>query len=559
MLKLSRQRETAEDFVICISIREPDRENSRCRLSVERHGGLDLTSRSASGQTVVVASSECFDSGERQDQLDTRQIHVACQEKGTFVIIGNEQVQAGRGICSARPLYYWFRDETFVASTSMRLLEQYVDLKLDEERLLDHLLFRYVPGPKTHFQNVRRLLPGYDLLAIASKQTWSVKTEPRKYADWSGQWETATLDECLRNPYANHVPVETTILFSGGVDSSIMAKLCQEASITDRTLGAHIDCDEMRGEALYAQSASEIIGTSHCQLAISEDEYPELLDRFISESLELPHHLQTPLLIRLASAVDSLQALCGQGADALFGLESGRMCSLEMLVESNARRLASLLLRAMGKKGAACHLAERSEDITRSWRTRSVNLQGVYGDIPWLMQYWTKNEIQERLLQRYSWIYPLPPTSSPIRTLHWIDYVSDSIDTCTLYRSAATLEGKDLIFPFLHPGILHYVGNSAENAFYGFLRPKAQLQNWLAGNVSRHLAYRPKLGFGPPAQAWLKPRGLLFDRAMAGLGSIGLQTGQSSEELAHWTLWCALTWHALTAATDKTNAKEPVR
>ncbi len=69
-LRPLQEGEVTQGFAICAAIGESDTENSGSRLRVERPGGLDFTTRSATRDRLIVATQVCQHPA-RQRQLST--------------------------------------------------------------------------------------------------------------------------------------------------------------------------------------------------------------------------------------------------------------------------------------------------------------------------------------------------------------------------------------------------------------------------------------------------------------------------------------------------------
>ena len=208
------------------------------------------------------------------------------------------------------------------------------DRSIDRTAVVSYLRYLCVPAPKTIFAHAVKLQPAH-LLTIADPK--APLPAPRRY--WS-------LEQIARDGLANPIAADDVeavdaldtlladavgrrlrsdvplgALLSGGIDSSTVVALMQEASarpIKTYTIGfAEASCDEAR----HAAQVAAHLGTDHAELRLTGADahtlIPKLVDIF-DEPFADPSQLPTFLVSQFARQ-DVTVALCGDGGDELFG------------------------------------------------------------------------------------------------------------------------------------------------------------------------------------------------------------------------------------------------
>ncbi|HTZ88356.1 MAG TPA: asparagine synthase (glutamine-hydrolyzing) [Solirubrobacteraceae bacterium] len=192
------------------------------------------------------------------------------------------------------------------------------------------LAFGFVPGPRSLFAGVQKLMPGSMVVwqgqeQIEQRAYWSLgegsEVRPAR-ASWAEDQERL-LDLLRRATHAQMVSdVPLGAMLSGGLDSSLITALMAEHSsqpVKTYSIGFVEDADA--NELGDARKVAERLGTDHHELLTSATEHPELLDDalwHLEEPIADVSFLGFMLLSRLASESVTV-ALSGQGADELLG------------------------------------------------------------------------------------------------------------------------------------------------------------------------------------------------------------------------------------------------
>lgn len=262
---------------------------------------------------------------------------------------GNETLFAARDRIGIKPFYYAVHDGAlFFASEIKALLTiPEIDRDLDEDTLYMYLRLRYVPGPKTMFRNVWKLLPGHCLHSrngkLSIRQYWDLADTPPLDPGATEIMDRfdALLEESVRIRLMSEVPLGAFL--SGGIDSSvIVAKMSGMSTDPIKTFSVGYEEDYGINEFGYASLVAERYGTEHHEYRISSQNFFEFLPDFvwhldepIADSACIPLYFLSKYAKQYVTVV-----LSGEGADELL---SGYGIYRKMLGIESFRKLPKLI------------------------------------------------------------------------------------------------------------------------------------------------------------------------------------------------------------------------
>ncbi|HEY3814280.1 MAG TPA: asparagine synthase (glutamine-hydrolyzing) [Caulobacteraceae bacterium] len=442
-----------------------------------------------------------------------------------------------------KPLYWGWAGRDFVFASELKALAQHpaLDRSLDPEAVASYFRYAYVPAPWSIYRDVRKLEPGA-LLSLDLADLKSRKVETRPYwraadeisaglADrFSGSEDDAVeaLDARLRAIVKSRMVSDVPLgaLLSGGIDSSIIVALMQQAAsrpVKTFTIGSW---DKALNEAEHAREVARVLGTEHTELYVGGDEalgvvprLAEMYDEPFADSSQIPTHLVSALARRHVTV-----ALSGDGGDELFGGYNryiyGPAWNRLSRTPLGARRFAAGVVHAAppaawsalfkaagplapgalrhGRAGDKLHkfahkLTARSEAsflklLLSAWETpQDILSGGAHGlDIP-----------AERLPA-----LPLGGFAERAMALDTTNYLPDDIlvkvDRASM---AVSLEARA---PFLDSGLLRFAWSLPMEMKLKGKSGKRVLKRVLERYVPRRLFERPKAGFAVPVGTWLR-------------------------------------------------------
>lgn len=275
-----------------------------------------------------------------------------------------------------KPLYY-YRDQkqlVFASEIKPLLIWPGIEQVVDVEALEDYLAFGAVPGERSIFRGIRKLLPGH----VLSIEQDDLKGAPRRY--WQlryatddslsvGEWIEAIKDK-FRETVAAHQIADVPVgaFLSGGLDSSAVTAAAAETHGQLQTFSIGF-ADERLSELPYARSLARRFGTRHVEEVVTPqaadclDDLVTYYDEPFADSSAIP----TMCVARLARKYVKV-VLTGDGGDEAFG---GYARYAHDLKEARLRRmLPGGVRRAM--LGSIARVWPKSDWLPRGLRLKTA-------------------------------------------------------------------------------------------------------------------------------------------------------------------------------------------
>lgn len=461
-----------------------------------------------------------------------------------FVLWDEEEdrLLAARDRLGIKPLYYAQVGDELVIASEIKAIAAHPEFTVGMNHMafLDVLNVLATPCPTTLFDGVFKLAPGEMLAArpgappIRSRY-WHAPGGP---SGWTGSRTElvaevdARLAEAVRHRLADEV--ETSILLSGGVDSSLILAQAARAGVRLKAFTAAYVNDPLNELEPAARVAREF-GFDHHVVEIDES-------KAMAGTLALMESMDEPIADWACIPLDYLSkavggagvkvALVGEGADELFcGYESwtgfvheaaiwrglalaGRL-GAGMAIDTTARLLArSLPLSRFGLKGAL--------DVASAvGRGRGRFRSGAEALRPF----------QAEALLRPGWraARPMPdpagdPLVAELETRLGTQPPSSDLDPSTLF---ARMRGRDLAFrlpelllmrvdkvtmassvearvPFLDHHFVEFVMGLPPKRLFEGKGSKPLLKDVARRHLPADIVDRPKIGLGAPMAKWLR-------------------------------------------------------
>ena len=281
------------------------------RLSIIDLSAGQQPMQSADGNVVLVYNGEVYNFHDLRKELeglghvfkttcDTEVVLAAWQAwgeacvqrlRGMFAFaIWDKRRQSlflARDRLGIKPLYYApVSDGQVLFGSELKALKCHPQCpqQIDRTAVEDYFAFRYVPEPKTIYEGVYKLEPGYTLTLIRGQ----TDCQPRRY--WDVQFNVQAsgaqqdiaheLIERLREAVGIHMVSDVPLgaFLSGGVDSSaVVATMAGLSSRPVNTCSISFG-DPAFNEAGYAQMVADRYGTAHRTELVQSDTF-DLVDR----------------------------------------------------------------------------------------------------------------------------------------------------------------------------------------------------------------------------------------------------------------------------------------
>lgn len=320
------------------------------RLAIlDPQSGADQPMQSADGQRTLVFNGEIYNFAQLRRDLvaagvslrtrgDTEVILEGYRLWGegilerlegmyAFVLVDQQAgiALAARDPLGIKPLYLLKQNGRIAVASEMRPLYRLVRPEPDLRAVAELLTFNWAAGRLSNVREIERL-PGGTLLRIDLND--GTLTE-RRFCDpldtllpddsTTPGMVSAALERSVRAHLASDVGY--TIQLSGGVDSSIVAALAQQATPAPiRSFGVQLS-DPRFDEGPYRRQVAERYGLDHREVLLSGQDFADALPRAIAHMEGPVPHGGCVMLMLLCDEIrrHGKVVLTGEGADEAFG------------------------------------------------------------------------------------------------------------------------------------------------------------------------------------------------------------------------------------------------
>jgi asparagine synthase (glutamine-hydrolysing) len=226
-----------------------------------------------------------------------------------------------------KPLYYAVRGGTLLFGSEVKSLLKHPligRVSVDKRAVDEFVTYGYVQTPRTIFSGIFRVPEGHTLTwqegEVRIRPYWDLSFESRPNATEESYIEGLMdlLADSVRIRLRSDVPVG--VLLSGGIDSSIVAKLAAQTAGRLSTFSIGYDAGDSYNELHYARRIAQAIGADHHEMILSPDtfkdfipRYVQLMDEPVSEDAAISLYFVSEMASRHVKVV-----LSGEGSDEIF-------------------------------------------------------------------------------------------------------------------------------------------------------------------------------------------------------------------------------------------------
>lgn len=422
----------------------------------------------------------------------------------------NNRLMFIRDRVGIKPLYYYFDNESLIWSSELKGIVDYIQpekLEIEPEAVIDFLIYRFIPAPKTVYKNVHKLCAAHtfeiDLASFTAKthQYWSLDTTESDSEDAQNAAELlALLRESVHEQLVSDVPIG--LLLSGGVDSSAVAALATEKQkLNSFSIGFD---DPKKDERPYAQIMAEHIKSEHvthcvkdAEVAALAEKLPEWFDEPFGDTSAIPTWLVSDL------AKSRLKvALSGDGGDELFGGYKwyGRYSRLRKwqkwypLKSRQGFKFPKFI-----PKYKQLELLSVADPVVLYSRIRN-------GLPAYRLKHWMKRLGVTKYYDPY-WAYRqhFDKSLSACKAAQVMDFHTYLPDDILVKVDRVSMDvGLECRPPFLSKKLVEFAFSLPESFHYRNADLKSGLKDALRGVLPSEILDRPKQGFSLPASGWKK-------------------------------------------------------
>ncbi len=226
-----------------------------------------------------------------------------------------------------KPFYYSFSNKQFAfASEQKALLKIGVDQTLNESAMDEMVVYRYIAGANTLFENIKKLLPGHCATLYASgelklKRWWNLgeKIQNHQRIEKPFEWFYDTFNSAIN--YRMVSDVKVGVLLSAGLDSSSVVKSLKlnhfDAIETFNVAFRNKNHDESE----LAERFCNDIGYKFNKIYLEKDELFNSVTEASYYHDEPLVHFNDPQILAISKFAKSKVSvlLSGEGADEILG------------------------------------------------------------------------------------------------------------------------------------------------------------------------------------------------------------------------------------------------
>jgi asparagine synthase (glutamine-hydrolysing) len=253
----------------------------------------------------------------------------------------NQRLFMARDRFGEKPLFLREdRDGWYFASEIKALLELPQEKpRVDVSAVWDYLAFRYVPGPKTLLEGIRKLAPGTCATwhdgKLTERRYWTAPDQsppPRPSPQGEGEIQRrkgegetveaflGQLDEAVRLQMESDVPFGAFL--SGGLDSSTIVALMTRHNSRVKTFSVGFGGPESAYSELgYAGVVARHFATDHHELVVNPDNLIEHLPKLVGyRDAPVTEPSDIPIYMLSKEAAKTVKmVLTGEGSDEILG------------------------------------------------------------------------------------------------------------------------------------------------------------------------------------------------------------------------------------------------
>ena len=457
--------------------------------------------------------------------------HRAVPNEAIFTIQANaKRFSLKKPLLLGLPIYYTSMVRTFVASTHVRLLRSFgVTIEEDPGALPEFFLYRYVTAPRTLFRGISTLPIGGQICAAfgggeiaAASPTWT-DVFRKSTTLYRLEESAARIKEDLEHSIQSLQPRrdQVTCLMSGGVDSSILFKMCQDhlALRDSHSTGYPFEAEEFNDERKYAESAAAAFGSDHPYHAFTTQ-------GFLQGVVDAIEHAEVPVVAMQSALLDLMFnrrlpqdrqiVISGQGADSLFGLSIMYHYQETRRVTKPAfAPLFKLLASTLGRLPQGDHqfpwarmhaFSRRRWDLELGNVDHGLWLMGEFADKDWIKS--TFNVDDEALLAGRRAAISQFSINNVLDAFTMLDFVSDVAYMQDVWGKLGEAKGRWIAFPFNSPELIRVANHTPWEEKMSQHKRLIRRAGQMAG-VPDSVLFRPKRTFGISARRWAGPGGVL--------------------------------------------------
>ena len=241
--------------------------------------------------------------------------------------INKDELFIARDRFGIKPLYYNFKDSTFIFASELKAILQYPNINptISPNALDLYLTFEYVPAPWTIYEKIYKLEQGHFLILregeLVNRKWYNITYQPKFQShdpkDYLDEMDDL-INKAVQRRTISDVPLGTFL--SGGIDSSMICYYLVKNS-NQKVHTFNIGFDEPSfDESSYARQVAEYLGTYHHEQVFTTKEMTDVIPQIFTNMDEpfADASLLPTYLLSKFTRQNVTVSLSGDGGDEVF-------------------------------------------------------------------------------------------------------------------------------------------------------------------------------------------------------------------------------------------------
>ena len=415
--------------------------------------------------------------------------------KGMFVFAiwdeTKKRLFAARDRFGIKPFYYYQDVSQFIFASEIKAIikNPTVDTTLDFSAVADFLVYRFIPAPKSVYQNIKKLPSAHYLIFDGKFNQYSV----HKYWDLEYSEQTSLsypevlektndlLQTAVKEHLVSDVPIG--VFLSGGYDSSAIVHYLNQMSHATQTFSIGFEGSQ-RSEHEYAQIVADRYNTSHFEKILPPGLRKDIsnLSYFYDEPLGGSSFIPTFEVSKLAAKQVKV-VLGGDGGDEVFAGYNWYY----QLMDSTYSFIDRVKFLLHGK-----------EDLLTGYRKKMDWAGFSYKEAARLLN----GNLSKSELPSTNWIYekydrPKLPKLKRLQLLDFKTFLPELI--LTKVDRAGMANSLEVRVPFLDHELIEFVFSLPTESYYQKGIKKKLLYSLIKQHFPQKILNKKKQGFSYPS------------------------------------------------------------
>jgi len=391
-----------------------------------------------------------------------------------------------------KPVYYFYDQSRFIFASEIKgiIADNSVSRELDYSAVLDFLVYRFIPSPKSIWKNIKKLPPAHFLEFSVQDNTlniekyWDISTAQNKVEEKEIVEKTDhLLQQSIKEHLVSDVPIG--VFLSGGFDSSTLVYYMHKLGYPTQSFSIGFE-GWGQSEHRYAKMVADQYQTKHYEYIIKESENidnTEELMFYYDEPLGGSSFLPTYTVSKLASQEVKV-IMAGDGGDEVFA----------------GYNWYKSIIDTYRRKRALFKIKDRLNDTP-------YLLNAYYQAMSWAgFDYQSANQLfndvfSESPIPEKHWLYRknFDDKNGSLKALQLLDYhtfmpevILNKVDRASMANSL------EVRVPFLDHELTEMMMSLDEGQYYKKGKNKHILFEVIKNYFPKEILYKPKKGFGAP-------------------------------------------------------------